>query len=197
MSDEGKLIIPVLWDKISGDSTLREIKREEEVEHERQLAMIRAESHALVWYGTTEELVTTITRWYENGWIIADGVQSALEKASVHFRKPDGAPVIKTFIPPRVHTGTFSASASYQKVTFGGKEYNLAQHRHAPAVLKALHESLTKGESGLTTTQIRERAKLPRNGGKMYDWFRGTGLWKTLVVSVGRDRYRLDVSTEA
>jgi len=32
-----------------------------------------------------------------------------------------------------------------------------------------------------------------KHGGNMYDWFRGTGLWKHLVIEVERGVYRLDI----
>jgi hypothetical protein len=172
----------------------KKTEHELEVKHERELARIRAESHALVWTGTAEELTATITRWYESGWLIAASPQDALQKAAIHFVKPDGTLVIKPSAPTAEQdtSAIFSPSATYQKLIFRGKEHDLTGHSHAPGILKVLHESLKRGEPGLTTKQIRERAKLPHNG-KMYDWFRGTGLWKNLVVSSGPDMYRLDI----
>jgi hypothetical protein len=175
----------------------RDLERQAELSHERQLAAIRKESHALVWTGTPKELTTTIARWYESGWIFADSLQDALRKAGIHFVRPDGMPVIKPSVsakePETIEA--FSPSPTYQKLIFRGKEYDLTHHIYAPVILKVLHESLNKGESGMTTNQIRKSAKLSNNG-KMYDWFRGTGLWKHLVIVIGKDMYRLDIPTK-
>ena len=169
-------------------------ERESELTHERHLAKIRAQSHALVWTGTTEELTGTVKRWFEAGWIAAESLQDALHLASIHFRKPDGTPAIQLFAPSlgQSDSTVFSASPTYQKIVFRGKEYDLSGHTHAPRILKVLHESLNSGEWGMTTSQIRTKAKLPHNG-KMYDWFKKTGLWNNLVVRVGKDQYRLDL----
>lgn len=69
-------------------------ERESELEHERRLAEIRTQSHALVWTGTPEELTATITHWVEAGWIVAADLPEALRKASLHFVRPDGVPII-------------------------------------------------------------------------------------------------------
>jgi hypothetical protein len=198
MTDKDSPIIPLLWDKISGDSTLREVKREEEEAHERRLAEIRAESHALVWTGTAEELTGTIKRWFESGWIVAESLQDALQLASIHFRRPDGMPIVRPFAPSTEHdhSAIFSASPTYQKIVFRGNEYDLTAYHYASDIVRVLHESLRGGGLGLTVSQIRERAKLPHNG-SMYDWFRGTGLWKNLIVTVGRNLYRLDISPQS
>jgi hypothetical protein len=70
-------------------------ERERQIEHERELARIRTESHALVWTGTTEELTDTIRRWYESDFLIAESLQDALQKAAIHFVGTDGKPIIK------------------------------------------------------------------------------------------------------
>ena len=175
----------------------RSRKKQDKLEVARLKAEIRAQSHALVWTGTHEELTATIKRWFESGWIVAESLQNALQLASIHFRRPDGMPVILPFAPSseQDYSAVFSPSATYQRIVFRGEEHDLTQHRYAPGIVKVLHESLKKGERGLTVKQIRERAELPHNG-SMYDWFRGTGLWKTLVVTVSRDLYRLDVSPQ-
>jgi lambda repressor-like predicted transcriptional regulator len=99
MTDKNNPIIPLLWDKISGDSTLREVKRKEEEAHERRLAEIRAQSHALVWVGEPSELIATITGWYKSGWLQAESLQDGLDRASLHFVRPDRTPVIKPVLP--------------------------------------------------------------------------------------------------
>jgi hypothetical protein len=178
-----------------GQSGLAEKRRSEEIEHARELARIRTESHALVWVGTAEELIATLTRWYECGWIIAENLQDALQKAAIHFANPDGMPITRPATAPadQGYENVFSPSPTYQKLMFRGKEYDLTSYKYAPDIIKVLHQSLKSGEPGLTTKQIRERARLPHNG-KMYDWFRGTRLWKNLVVIAGPDMYRLDIS---
>jgi lambda repressor-like predicted transcriptional regulator len=76
-------------------SLQRQQERRRELEHERQLAAIRTQSHALIWTGTADELTTTITKWFESGWIVAESLQDALQKASIHFLKPDRTPIIQ------------------------------------------------------------------------------------------------------
>jgi len=70
-------------------------QRESELEHERRLAQVRAQSHALVWKGTPSELIATITRWFKLGWIEAESLQDALDRASIHFVGPDGKAITK------------------------------------------------------------------------------------------------------
>jgi hypothetical protein len=88
-------------------------------------------------------------------------------------------------------TAVFVPSPTYQKLTFRGKEYDLTGHKYAADIVRVLHQSATKGEPGLTIAQLRKKADLSHNG-TMYDWLRGTGLWKTLIVK-SRDLYRLDI----
>lgn len=73
----------------------RSQERQQELEHERQLALIRLQSHALVWAGSVDELTAAITHWYESGWIVATSLQDALQKAAYHFLAPDGTAVVK------------------------------------------------------------------------------------------------------
>ena len=183
-----------IWKRIQRDS-----ERQSELEHERRIALIRLQSHALTWTGTPERLISAITKWYESGWLIAPSLEDALQKAAFHFLKPDGTPVITPrsgVVPVEVEQGpaeNFSSSPNYQKIVFRGQAYDLTQFIYAPKILKVLHESLNNGEPGMTTSQIRKKADL-QNNGKMYDWFRGTGLWKHLVILVGKDLYRLDIT---
>jgi hypothetical protein len=85
-------------------------RRAAEIEHERELARIRSESHALVWTGNPKELTETIRRWFEAGWIKAANLQDAMEKAAIHFHRPDGTLVIKPIVghPQRVAASTQS-----------------------------------------------------------------------------------------
>ena len=69
-------------------------REQEQLEHERKLAAIRTQSHALTWTGTVEELTDTIKRWYESGWLMAESLQDALQRASIHFAGLDGKPII-------------------------------------------------------------------------------------------------------
>lgn len=77
------------------DNFHRTQQRHAELDHERQLALIRMQTHALVWTGTADELTATITHWYESGWIVAINLQDALQKAGYHFLAPDGTAVVK------------------------------------------------------------------------------------------------------
>jgi DNA-binding CsgD family transcriptional regulator len=86
----------------------RDAERQRELEHERRLAAIRAQSRALVWTGTAEELIATITKWYQSGRIVAESIQDALQKASIHFLSPEGTLVI----PPSVKASATPESPS-------------------------------------------------------------------------------------
>lgn len=83
-----------IWEQIHRDQ-----ERRAEIWHERELAEIRTQSHALVWTGTTEELTQTIIRWYDSGWIVAGSLGEALRKTSIHFVRPDGLPAIQIPLP--------------------------------------------------------------------------------------------------
>lgn len=98
-----------------GKEGVAEEERQRQIEHERELARIRTESHAIVWTGTVEELTETIRRWYESGWLLADSYQDALQKAAIHFLGTDGKPIIKpltestaTYITPEPKKGKVS-----------------------------------------------------------------------------------------
>jgi lambda repressor-like predicted transcriptional regulator len=73
---------------------LRDQERRSELDHERRKAEIRAESYALIWKGSPEELTATITRWFESGYIDAYDLDDALHKASIHFVRHDGSPAL-------------------------------------------------------------------------------------------------------
>jgi lambda repressor-like predicted transcriptional regulator len=84
-----------LEERLLGKAGVRAKRQREELEHERQLAAIRTQSHALTWTGTSEELTETIKQWYESRLLTAESLQDALQKAAVHFTGPDGKAVIK------------------------------------------------------------------------------------------------------
>jgi lambda repressor-like predicted transcriptional regulator len=86
----------LLADKLSGASALRKQKRDEELEHARKLAAIRAESHGPVWTGTPEQLIATVTHWYESGWIAARSLEDALRQVGRVLVREDGNPVIQS-----------------------------------------------------------------------------------------------------
>jgi hypothetical protein len=89
-----------------GKEALARRRRAAEISHEHELARIRSESHALVWTGTTEELTATITRWYQAGWLRADSLDDALQKAAIHFHRPDGTPIIRSMMELSRRTDT-------------------------------------------------------------------------------------------
>ncbi len=74
----------------------RNMERRNELDHARQLAEIRVQSNALVWTGTQAELVALISGWYQSGLIVAASVEDALDKAAIHFAKPDGTLVLRS-----------------------------------------------------------------------------------------------------
>jgi lambda repressor-like predicted transcriptional regulator len=73
----------------------RNSERRSEIDHERELAAIRAESRALIWTGTQEEFVEAILKWYEAGCIQALDSTDALIKAAAHFVRPDGTAIVR------------------------------------------------------------------------------------------------------
>jgi hypothetical protein len=94
-------------------------REQQELDHARELATIRAQSHALTWTGTPEELIETITRWYESGWVLAESLQDALQKAAIHFVDTAGKPIIK---PTGVHTAPH-ATPKPKKGTISRKDF--------------------------------------------------------------------------
>jgi hypothetical protein len=87
----------------------------------------------------------------------------------------------------------FDISPTGQRVLFRGKSYDLSRHPRAARVLAFLWAEHQKGAHRVTIEMIRRQIG-QSHGGSMYDWFRGTGLWKTLVVQVDRGVYRLDLA---
>jgi lambda repressor-like predicted transcriptional regulator len=77
----------------------RNQERSSELEHERRRAEIRAQSYALVWKGSSEELTATITGWFEAGYLDAYSLEDALHKASIHFVRHDGSAALVFSIP--------------------------------------------------------------------------------------------------
>jgi lambda repressor-like predicted transcriptional regulator len=92
--DLNETVHDLMDELVHGQGGRKGAERRAEIAHERELAVIRAQSHALIWVGSTEEMRATIARWYELGWIVAESLQDAFQKASIHFRRPDGASVI-------------------------------------------------------------------------------------------------------
>jgi len=93
------------------------LARESELEHERRLAAVRAQSHALVWTGTPDDLIAIITEWYQSGRIVAESLQDALQKAAIHFLSPDGTPVILPSLKSSATPGSPSSKASEGRKT--------------------------------------------------------------------------------
>jgi hypothetical protein len=87
MSDPFRNTKDILEEMLLGQGGVLAKRGQEQLDLERKLAAIRAQSHALTWTGTTEELTETITRWYESGWLTAESLQDALQKASIHRRR--------------------------------------------------------------------------------------------------------------
>lgn len=86
----------------------------------------------------------------------------------------------------------FTHSDTYQRIHFRGQDYDLTHHRRAAEVVRVMHQAHEKGLNCLSIKDIRTAIAL-KSGGNMYDWFRGTGLWKRLVVKVERGVYCLDL----
>src|SRR6266581_1472827 len=78
-----------------GKEGVRRKHHQAELERERELAAIRAQSYALVWTGTAEQLTEAIGTWYQAGLLVAENIQDALQKAAIHFVGIDGTLVLK------------------------------------------------------------------------------------------------------
>lgn len=147
-----------------------------------------------MWTGTADELIATITRWYESGWIIAEGLQDALEMASIHFRGPDGMPVIVPGIPSAkpAESGPFGRfrplDENYQVIEFDGKQYNLTPYESA--IIRLLDKARRQRRSDVGIKEIQ--AALGIKSGKMSDWFRKNRAVKKIILHTGRQHYRLD-----
>jgi len=115
-------------------------ERRAEIAHERELALIRTESHALVWTGTAGDLTATITKWFEAGWIVAESLQDALQKASLHFRKPDGTAAIVPVALPAATPSPQVSRESFVKGILQSKGWSIfdwateAEVSHATAI---------------------------------------------------------------
>ena len=189
----------IFADKISGKSFLRRQQQKEELEHERQLAEIRTRSHALVWTGTVEELNVTITKWYELGQIVAESLADALQKASIHFMRPDGTLVIVRDVkagpaPESQWFGRFRPlDEDYQVIEFEKCVYELTPTQST--IIRVLHKAHIEKRGSVGIKEIYKALQI--NSGKMSGWFRdkkNKHLYGKLVVqTASRTHYRLDI----
>jgi hypothetical protein len=170
-------------------------ERNQQLIHEEKLALIRTQSHALVWTGPADELRTIISRWYEAGWIISDSIEQALQKASIHFVKPDGSPVLK---PAEIALQSVASSKfksldeSYQVIEFDGRQYELTPTQST--IIRVLHASHVEKKGSVGIKEIQKALQV--NSGKMSGWFRrkNKDLYDTLIVQTStRQHYRLDL----
>jgi hypothetical protein len=164
--------------------------------HEDGLARTRAQSHALTWTGTAEELTDTIKLWYESGWLTAESLQDALQRASIHFAKPDGTPVLKpTNIAPEARQSSRlrALDESYQVIEFDGRQYELTPTQST--VIRVLHKAHLEKHGSVGIGAIHKALHI--NSGKMSGWFRdknNKNLYGTLIVqTASRNHYRLDL----
>jgi len=167
-------------------------EHEAEYEHERKLAAIRAQSHALVWTGPTEELREAIRRWYEAGWIQAESLDAAIQKAAIHFIRPDGVSVLR---PPSIQVASVSRlkplDDAYQVIDFDGRQYELTPTQSV--VIRVLHKAHLERRASVGLKDIQK--ELGTHSGKMSDWFRGKNevLYRSLITQTpgSRSHYRL------
>jgi|SRR5208337_678412 len=131
-------------------------ERRAEIAHERELALIRTESHALVWTGTADELTATIAKWFEAGWIVAESLQDALQKASVHFRKPDGAAAIVPVTPPAAMPSPKVSRESFVKAILDAKGWSVLDWANESGVASATaHDYLAKKTKPYRSTRLK------------------------------------------
>lgn len=172
----------------------REQERSRDIEHEKKLAEIRTQSRALVWTGPADELLNAIKRFYEAGWIKADDLVDAINKASLHFVGPDGKPIIGLTTPakPQITSRLKSLDEHYQTIEFDNKQYALTPTQST--VVRILHQASIQKRSSVGLKEIYEA--LGTNTGKMSHWFRGANkslYGKLIVQTASRNHYRLDI----
>ena len=171
----------------------RDSERRSELEHERQIALIRLQSHALVWTGAADDLIVTITKWYESRWLLAPSLQEALQHAAYHFLKPDGSAVISppSTIPKSRPSERFKRlDEDYQVIEFDGRQYGLTSIQ--ASVIGVLHTAHQSNRSSVGLNEIYKAMKV--NSGRMSQWFRGKNktLYGLLIVrTASRNHYRL------
>jgi hypothetical protein len=183
----------------SPDSILERLQRDSErraeLEHQRQVALIRLQSHALTWTGTQEELVTTVTKWYEAGWLVSPTLHDALQLAAYHFLRPDGSAVILpqgATAPPRSSKRFKPLEVGCRVIEFNGRQYSLTSIQ--ASVVSCLLKAHQEKRSSVAVEEIYKSMQV--NSGKMSQWFRGKNesLYGQLIVQTSsRKHYRLDI----
>jgi hypothetical protein len=131
-------------------------ERRAEIAHARELALIRTESYALVWTGTADELTTTITKWFEAGWIVAESLQDALQKASVHFRKSDGTAAIVSAALPAAMPSRQASRESFVKSILEAKGWSILDWANEAGVAPATaHDFLANKTKPYRSTRLK------------------------------------------
>lgn len=186
----------LIEEMLLGKDALAKRRRAEEIEHERELARIRTESHALVWIGTAEELTETIRRWYESGSLRAESLQDALQKAAIHFAKPDGTPVLKpiSIAPEAQEPARFKPlDEQCQAIEFDGRQYELKPTQSS--IIHVLYKAHLEKRGAVGIAEIHKALHV--NSGKMSGWFRDKAnkhlYGKLIVQTASRNHYRLDL----
>jgi hypothetical protein len=162
-----------------------------ELDHARELAAIRTQSHALTWTGSPEELIETIKRWFESGFLVAESIQDALQKAAIHFAKPDGTPVLKPVsIAPQTVARFRALDKDYRIVELDGRQYELTTYESA--IMRTLHKAHVEKRGSVAINDILRALRV--SSGKMSNWFRGKNKpLKEIILHTGRQHYRLDL----
>lgn len=142
----------------------RDAERQRELEHERRLATIRAQSHALVWTGTAEELTAAITKWYESGSIIAESLDDALQKASIHFLSPDGTLVILPSVKASATPESPPMTAEGRKTgSERSKRQDLSRYLDTAALTDKQYQCASlRWEYGLSVSEIARKLRISR-----------------------------------
>jgi hypothetical protein len=182
--------------RLRQESSFRESERQKDLEHEREKAAIHAQARVLIWTGTPEELAGMIRRWYESGWLAADSLQDALQKAAIHFAKPDGTPVLKpvSIAPKARESLRFKPlDEKYQVIEFDGRQYELKPTQST--IIRVLHKAHLEKRGAMGIAEIHK--VLHVNSGKMSGWFRDKAnkhlYGKLIVQTASRNHYRLDL----
>jgi DNA-binding CsgD family transcriptional regulator len=144
----------------------REAEQQRELEHERRLAAIRAQSHALVWTGTPDDLIAILTEWYRSGRIVAESLEDALQKASIHFLNPDGTLVILPSLKVSATPESPSSKTSEGSKTGGSertKKQDLSRYLDTAGLTDKQYQCASlRWEYGLSVSAIARELKLSR-----------------------------------
>jgi hypothetical protein len=85
--------------------------------------------------------------------------------------------------------GSFSASDDYRSIVFRGPHYTVTLDQ--ATIISTLHKAALSGHPDVSKGKLL--AAVERETSRISDIFRGSPLWKTLVISIRKGTYRLNI----